>query len=150
MTANLTHNLLAPECPSHSHLVLIPSYNTGRKVFETVHAASQFWEPVWVVVDGSTDGTTDALQSLADANAGIKIIVLPYNQGKGAAILHGLRKAVAAGFTHVLTMDADGQHPADRIQEFMALSQTNPSSMILGFPIFDSSAPLERVYGRKL
>ena len=38
-------------------MVLIPSYNPGQKVFETVRAAREQWEPVWVVVDGSTDGT---------------------------------------------------------------------------------------------
>jgi hypothetical protein len=47
-------------------------------------------------------------------------------------------------------MDADGQHPADRIPEFMALSERHPSAMILGVPIFDAEAPPERVWGRKV
>jgi len=50
---------------SATHLVLIPSYNPGRKVFETVQGARQQWDPVWVVVDGSDDGTADALQAMA-------------------------------------------------------------------------------------
>src|SRR5437899_2824317 len=136
--------------PSHSHLVLIPSYNTGAKVLETVHEARQFWNPVWVVVDGSTDGSIEALKALAENDAGLKIHVLPRNQGKGAAVLHGLHEAMRRGFTHVLTMDADGQHPADRIGEFMARSQINPDAMILGLPVFDASAPSVRVHGRKL
>jgi len=42
---------------SNSHLVLIPSYNPGSKALETVRAARAQWEPVWVIVDGSTDGS---------------------------------------------------------------------------------------------
>ena len=136
--------------PSASHLVLIPSYNTGAKVLDTVQDALRFWSPVWVVVDGSTDGTAEALQTLSGGEQNLKVVVLPRNQGKGSAILHGLRAAAAAGFTHVLTMDADGQHPADKIPEFMAVSQANADAVILGVPVFDASAPALRVGGRKI
>ena len=78
------------------------------------------------------------------------MIVLSHNQGKGAAVLLGLCEAQAAGYTHVLTMDADGQHPAGKIPEFMAASAANPLALILGMPIFDASAPLVRVHGRKI
>jgi glycosyltransferase involved in cell wall biosynthesis len=135
---------------SQTHLVLIPSYNTGGKVLQTVWEARRMWNPVWVVVDGSNDGTLEALQALARDDPGLRILSLPVNSGKGAAVLHGLREASAAGFTHVLTMDADGQHPADRIHEFMALSQAHPTAQILGAPIFDSKAPRERVYARRI
>ncbi len=50
---------------STTHLVLIPSYNPGAQVYETVRAACQQWNPVWVVVDGSRDGTAEGLQSLS-------------------------------------------------------------------------------------
>lgn len=136
--------------PSSSHLVLIPSYNTGNKVLETAREARRFWEPVWIVVDGSTDGTAAALRTLEQRTPGIKVLVLPENRGKGAAVLHGLREAAAAGFTHALTMDADGQHPADKIPEFMAASQDNTDAQILGMPVFDATAPKIRIYGRKL
>ena len=136
--------------PSATHLVLIPSYNTGGKVLQTVWEARQVWQPVWVVVDGSTDGTLEALQALARDDPGLRVLSLPRNSGKGAAILHGLREAHAVGFTHVLAMDADGQHPADRIHEFMALSQAHPRAQILGVPMFDHTAPLERVYARRI
>ena len=136
--------------PSASHLVLIPSYNTGAKVLDTVQDALRFWAPVWVVVDGSTDGTAEALQTLSGGERNLKVVVLPRNRGKGSAILHGLRAAAAAGFTHVLTMDADGQHPAEKIPEFMAVSQANPGAVILGVPVFDASAPALRVGGRKI
>ena len=135
---------------STSHLVLIPSYNTGPTVFTTVREARRFWQPVWVVVDGSTDGTGETLKRMAEADPGLKVFLLPYNQGKGAAVLHGLQAASEAGFSHALTMDADGQHPADKIPEFMALSQANLDALILGRPVFDASAPALRVGGRKI
>lgn len=136
--------------PSRTHLVVIPSYNTGNKVLETAREARQVWEPVWIVVDGSTDGSAEALQGLAKDDPGLQVFVLPRNQGKGAAVLHGLRAAAAAGFTHVLAMDADGQHPAGKIRDFMAASSARPDAMILGLPVFDSSVPLVRLRGRKI
>ncbi len=136
--------------PSTTHLVLIPSYDTGPKVYETVAAARAAWNPVWVVVDGSTDGTAEGLQRMAAADPGLRVEVLPENRGKGAAVLHGLEAARAAGFTHVLTMDSDGQHPAGLIGAFMQASLARPEAMILGRPVFDASAPLLRVRGRRV
>ncbi|MBW8364799.1 MAG: glycosyltransferase family 2 protein [Rhizobium sp.] len=133
---------------SPTHLVLIPSYNPGPKVLETVRAARAQWTPVWVVVDGSTDGTAQSLQALAAADAGLRVIVLPQNRGKGAAVLAGFTEAAAAGYTHALTMDSDGQHPADLIPAFMAASQAEPGAMVLGKPVFGPEAPALRVKGR--
>ncbi|MBS1147362.1 MAG: glycosyltransferase family protein [Proteobacteria bacterium] len=142
---------MTPDCtPSSSHLVLIPSYNPGAQVYATVRAAREQWTPVWVVVDGSSDGTADGLQEMAARDPGLRVLLLPENCGKGAAVLHGLDAAAAAGYTHALTMDSDGQHPADLIPSFMAASQQNPAAMILGKPVFDADAPALRVQGRKI
>jgi glycosyltransferase involved in cell wall biosynthesis len=135
---------------STTHLVLIPSYNTGERVYRTVAEARAKWTPVWVVVDGSTDGTAAGLQGLARDDPGLKVFVLPVNAGKGAAVLHGLEQAQAAGYTHALTMDSDGQHPADLIPAFMAASQAAPERMVLGKPVFGPEAPALRVNGRKV
>ena len=135
---------------SSTHLVLIPSYNPGEKVFDTVADARAQWTPVWIVVDGSTDGTPERLLRLADADPGLRVIVLPDNRGKGAAVLSGLETAAAAGFSHALLMDSDGQHPADQIGPFMAASQARPEAMILGMPVFGDDAPMIRVRGRRI
>jgi glycosyltransferase involved in cell wall biosynthesis len=135
---------------STTHLLLIPSYNTGPKVYETVRAARAHWNPVWVVTDGSTDGTPAVLREMAAADPGLQLIALPANAGKGAAVLHGLNAARAAGFTHALTMDSDGQHPAELIPAFMQASIARPEAMVLGRPVFDASAPLLRVRGRRV
>ncbi len=136
--------------PSTTHLVLIPSYNPGARVYETVRGARRFWNPVWVIVDGSTDGTAEQLQQLAAQDSGISVVVSTSNQGKGAAVLRGLDLAAERGFTHALTMDSDGQHPAELIAEFMATSMRSPECMILGSPVFDASAPALRVKGRQV
>ncbi len=135
---------------SPRHVVLIPSYNAGRKALETVREIRASGQPVCVVVDGSTDGSGEQLASLAKSDAGLTVLVLAHNSGKGAAILHGLRHAIAQGYTHVMTMDSDGQHPAAMIPDFIAASRRQPGAMILGKPVFDYSAPRERVIGRKI
>ena len=135
---------------SSTHLVLIPSYNPGPKVFETVRDALARWAPVWVVVDGSDDGTPAELEKMAASEPELRVILLDRNRGKGSAVLHGCEIAAAEGFTHALTMDSDGQHPADKIPEFMAASIARPRALVLGKPVFDSSAPSVRVQGRKL
>jgi glycosyltransferase involved in cell wall biosynthesis len=135
---------------SSTHLVLIPSYNPGATVYETVRGARRSWNPVWVVIDGSTDGSREVLEKLARDDDGLRVIVLPRNGGKGAAVLHGIKLAAAEGYTHALTMDSDGQHPPASIPEFMARSKAEPRAVVLGVPVFDASAPSLRVKGRKV
>jgi hypothetical protein len=135
---------------STTHLVLIPSYNTGERVLETVAEVRRAWTPVWVVVDGSTDGTAAALDRLAAHDPELRVLTLPRNRGKGAALLHASALAAEAGFTHALTFDADGQHPAAAIGPFMAASMTAPTAMILGVPVFGGDAPALRVGGRRI
>jgi glycosyltransferase involved in cell wall biosynthesis len=136
--------------PSNTHLVLIPSYNPGGKVLETVRAARANWDPVWVVVDGSTDGSAALLAGLARDDPGLRVLVRAHNGGKGAALLEGLTAALGAGFTHALVMDSDGQHPAECIGQFMRASAAAPEAMILGAPVFDASAPPIRLRGRRI
>ena len=135
---------------SRTHLVLIPSYNPGAKVYETVREARRFWSPVWVVVDGSDDGTLEGLRKLAQEDEDLRVIVQPRNMGKGNAVLRGITLAAEQGFTHALTMDSDGQHPAQSIPEFMEASRKDPGAVVLGVPVFDASAPALRVGGRKI
>jgi glycosyltransferase involved in cell wall biosynthesis len=136
--------------PSRTHLVVIPSYNPGPQVYATVRAARAAWTPVWVVVDGSDDGSRAGLEQMARGDAGLRVLALERNRGKGAAVLHALRQAAAEGYSHALTMDADGQHPAASIAEFMQASQRAPEAMVLGVPQFDADAPALRVQGRRI
>lgn len=135
---------------SSTHLVLIPSYNPGPRVRETVAAARERWSPVWVIIDGSSDESPAILADMAARDPDLTLITLPRNGGKGAAVLAGIEAAERLGFTHALTMDSDGQHPAALIPEFMAASQAERDAMVLGVPVFGPEAPLLRVRGRKV
>ncbi len=136
---------------SRTHLVLIPSYNPGAQLLlHTVRGARTAWAPVWVVLDGSTDGSAEALAPLEAGDPDLRVFRLPRNGGKGAAVLHALREADRLGFTHALVMDSDGQHPADCIPGFMATSAATPEAMVLGQPVFGTDAPRIRVLGRRL
>lgn len=132
------------------HVVIIPSFNTGPILIETVQDALKYFSPVWVLIDGSTDGSEKPVEELARANSGLRVIKHDRNRGKGAAVLTASKEALAAGFDHALVMDADGQHPADRIPDFIRASRENPGTLILGRPVFGPEAPQIRLQGRKL
>jgi hypothetical protein len=73
---------------------------------------------------------------------------LKKNSGKGGAMLEALRCAAAEGVTHLLAMDADGQHPAESIRPFLEMAKKHPQAFLCGVPIFGPDAPAERVKGR--
>ena len=138
--------MTAPFAP----FVLLPSYNTGPRLTGVVAEVLRHWQPVQVVLDGSTDGSGAAVVALAARTPGLSVVTLPRNSGKGAAVLAGLAAARARGWTHALVMDADGQHPAASIAEFMEAARRQPEAMILGRPVFGPEAPRERLYGRQV
>lgn len=135
---------------SPSHLVLLPAYNPGPRLREVVVEVLRHWQPVLVVDDGSTDGSVRTLDELARHEPALTVLTLPRNLGKGAAVLAGALAAQRRGFTHALVMDADGQHPAGSIAEFMAASRRDPAALVLGRPVFPANIPPERLHGRKL
>ncbi|MFT8541280.1 glycosyltransferase family 2 protein [Acetobacter sp.] len=131
-------------------IVLVPSYNSGPLLRSTVSAVLAVWPDVVVVTDGSTDGSERTLDDLLPAHEGFKILHLTQNGGKGQAVLQGALWAMRAGYTHVLTMDADGQHPVQAVPDFISLSCSVPQALVLGVPVFGPEAPLLRIWGRKL
>jgi glycosyltransferase involved in cell wall biosynthesis len=136
--------------PSRTHLVLLPSYNSGPMLARVVESVAEKWLPVWIVIDASTDDSSRTLDLLLKENPHLRRIVLRENSGKGGAVLAGMREARDAGFTHALVMDADGQHSVDAVVPFIERSMREPDAMILGEPIFGADAPAERVKGRRV
>ncbi len=132
-------------------IVLIPSFNTGKLLETTVREAiANTDKPVLVVIDGSRDDSEKTVLDLAKSDDRLTVIVKPVNEGKGAAVRSGLIATKKQGFTHVLVMDADGQHPTSEIDRFFGHAESEPRAMILGQPVFDKNVPIERLYGRKL
>lgn len=133
---------------SLSHCVVIPTFDSGDLLEPTVRSVLDAWNPVYLVVDGSTDCSASVAAGLAKSECGLSVLARKENGGKGAAVLAGLEMAAAEGFTHAAVFDADGQHAAEDLPKFMAASSAHPNAMVLGSPIFDADAPRLRVYGR--
>ena len=132
-------------------VIIIPSYNTGAPLLKaTVSDALQENIPVKVVIDGSTDGSDTALDSLLESGTELSILRKKTNTGKGDSLSLAAREAIEEGFTHALVMDSDGQHPASLIRLMLNLSEKNRDAIIMGQPVFGKDAPFARVAGRKL
>ena len=135
---------------SRDRAVIVPSYNSGRLLDETLRSLLTVWPEVIVVIDGSNDGSEKRVRAFAESAQGIEVIVQERNLGKGAAVLRGMERAATLGMTHAAVFDADGQHVATEVPRFMAASAAHPEAMILGVPVFGADAPALRVGGRRV
>lgn len=135
---------------SRDRVVIVPSYNSGRLLDETLRSLLTVWPEVIVVIDGSNDGSERRVRALAESAQGIEVIVQERNLGKGAAVLRGMERAATRGMMHAAVFDADGQHVATEVPRFMAASAAHPEAMILGVPVFGEDAPALRVGGRRV
>ena len=132
-----------------STCAVIPVYNHGDAIGAVVRSVLVFGLPCILVDDGSEAGCAQVLSELATANPQtITLVKLAVNQGKGGAMMAGLRKALQLGFSHALQIDADGQHDVQDIPTFLAASKSHAESIICGCPVFDASVPKGRLYGR--
>jgi glycosyltransferase involved in cell wall biosynthesis len=91
--------------PAGRFAILIPTYNHAEGIVSVIERARPLALPIWVVDDGSTDGTTACLRNVA----GITVLRHEENLGKGAAILTGFA-ALHETADWAITLDADGQH----------------------------------------
>ncbi len=107
--------------------VVIPVFNHGLTVQRVVRGAKEMF-PVIAVNDGSTDDTPAVLAG----EGGITVVTLPRNRGKGAALRAGFDRAAEMGFTHAITIDADGQHDTEELNLFAAACRLRPDAFIIG------------------
>ena len=131
-----------------TYSIVIPVYNHPHYLADLVQHLSQFQYPIILVNDGSDAACTAILRQLAQHNALVDLVEHPENLGKGQAVITGLQHAAQLGMSHVLQIDADGQHCWDDVAKFIALSQQHPQAMVIGQPVFDASVPKKRLYGR--
>jgi predicted LPLAT superfamily acyltransferase/glycosyltransferase involved in cell wall biosynthesis len=131
--------------------IVVPIYNHRDAIGETLERLAVHGLPIIVVDDGSDVPTQQTLAALVEHHSGrVTLVRLPVNGGKGAAVMAGLRAARAHGFTHAIQIDADGQHDAADVPQFVEASRAAPDAVILGRPQFDASVPKARLYGRYL
>ncbi|MFO7728855.1 MAG: DUF2062 domain-containing protein [Desulfonatronovibrio sp.] len=125
-------------------LVVVPVYNHGATLRRVVQGVLSQHPDVLVVNDGSTD---HGLESISDLPVHVRSH--EQNRGKGAAVKTAARAALTLGATHIVTIDADGQHdPADLPKFFQAI-KTDPLAVIVGFRNFDTAnVPRSSRFGR--
>ncbi|WP_305372496.1 glycosyltransferase family 2 protein [Photobacterium leiognathi] len=126
---------------------LIPCYNHGATVPAVIDALTSYGFPIIIVDDGSELATRKILSEQAK-RPNITIVTLPKNQGKGGAVIAGIKQADLLGFSHALQIDADGQHDLAALPKLLEESQAHPEALISGQPIYDDSVPKSRLYGR--
>ncbi len=120
-------------------LALIPAYNEASRIASVVTGACVYL-PVWVVDDGSTDDTAARAEE-----AGARVLRQVANQGKGAALRSGFRRALVEGCEAVLTLDADGQHDPAEIPKFLQAFADRHADLIIGARDFREIPPVRRI-----
>jgi len=116
--------------------VIIPVFNHATSLAEVVRGVRAHF-PVIVVDDASTDNPP--------ALEGVELVRFSKNCGKGQALRAGFSKAAELGFTHAISVDADGQHFSDDLSKFLAEAERRPEALLVGVRDFVASgAPAGR------
>jgi glycosyltransferase involved in cell wall biosynthesis len=129
--------------------IVVPVYNHEHAIGAVLAGLLRHDTLCMLVDDGSSAACAAVLDALALANPDrVTLVRLATNQGKGAAVLSGFRRAAELGFSHVLQIDADGQHRTDDVPKFLEQARVHPDAIIAGHPVYDESVPKARLYGR--
>jgi len=127
---------------------LIPVFNHHRELARLVSTLMAENLPIFLVDDGSDPETAGELDRLDREETTVTLLRHARNRGKGAAFLTGLEAAACGGYTHVLQIDADGQHDPSQAAALLALARDEPAALVSGMPRYDASVPAIRYYGR--
>jgi len=133
-----------------SYCLVVPHFNHFEAFEKFLPTLAKLELPCIVVDDGSPEGIQNKLETLLKPYPHVSFYKHAINRGKGAAMWTGAHMARAQGHTHILQIDADGQHNAVDVEAFIQDSKAHPQAIISGAPQFDESAPKARVYGRKV
>ncbi len=134
-----------PEKPINRIVVLIPVFNNPETIRDVVVCAMKFHPDILVVDDGSDLPVEGLLSDLP-----VKVVRHDNNRGKGSAILTGASYASGLGYTHMITIDADGQHDPSDLPLIISMVETHPDAIIVGKRDFNNqNVPRSSVFGRK-
>ncbi|MFM5416782.1 glycosyltransferase family 2 protein [Aeromonas dhakensis] len=128
--------------------LLIPCYNHAGPLAAVLARLAEFELPCLLVDDGSEPVAAAALDALAARYPWVSLLRHSHNQGKGGAVMTGLRRAHELGFSHALQVDADGQHDLADLPALLAEARQHPAALVSGRPLYDDSVPKGRLYGR--
>jgi len=130
-------------------VIIIPCFNHADAFNSVAKRIAEYGIPVIVVDDGSNQTDAEKLKNICATYTFI-YVKREKNGGKGAAMITGFRKAAEHGFSNAIQIDADGQHNIGDIARFIELAKKSPDALIMGQPVYDSSAPKSRRIGRKI
>ncbi|MEE9411667.1 MAG: glycosyltransferase family 2 protein [Methylococcales bacterium] len=130
--------------------IVIPVFNHKKPLPGVINQLKQYKIPCLLIDDGSEQDCADVIQEISQQEAWVLTIIHPHNLGKGAAIKSGLSLAETQGYSHVLQIDADGQHDLVDVSGFLEQAREHPACIIIGQAVFDVSIPKMRYYGRYL
>jgi predicted LPLAT superfamily acyltransferase len=127
---------------------IIPSHNHHAVLGDIVAALRGYGLEVIVVDDASREPACTAIAALHAPAGGVEVLRLEVNQGKGGAVMAGLRRARDRGFTHAVQVDADGQHDLGAIADLLSTAAAHPEALVSGRPVYDQSVPRARLIAR--
>lgn len=131
--------------------VVIPVYNHEHAIGNVLAQVLAHGLPVILVDDGCSAACAAVLDQLAAGHPDRVVLERhAVNQGKGGAVLTGFARAERDGYSHVLQVDADGQHCVADVPRFLAAARAAPRTVIAGRPVYDESVPALRLYARYL
>lgn len=133
----------------HKPCAVIPVYNHEHALPQVLAALQDAGLPCVLVDDASSAACAAVMDALA-TQPDVHLLRLPVNQGKGGAVMAGLREAARLGYSHALQVDADGQHDLAAVAAFLELSRREPQALVCGYPQYDASVPKGRLYARYL
>jgi glycosyltransferase involved in cell wall biosynthesis len=128
---------------------VIPTFDNPATVRSVVEGVRRHLENVLLVDDGSGEAGRRAAEEIGRAGLA-EVEHRARNGGKGAAVKTGFAMARRRGFSHVLQVDADGQHDLDDVPRFLEKARECPQALILGRPVFDVTQPRGRAFARKI
>jgi glycosyltransferase involved in cell wall biosynthesis len=130
--------------------LLIPIYNHKDTIGAVLDSLAHLELPCLVVDDGSDEATQETLRGERARRPWVELSRLPMNRGRGAALRHGYCRAAERGYSHIVQLDADGQHDPADVPKFLDAARRQPEALVLGRPIFGPASPRARRYGRRL
>lgn len=132
-------------------IVVVPAYQPSETLINLVRDVTAVGYGVVVVDDGSASDKRWIFEAL-EAYSGVVVLHHPVNMGKGAALKTAFRyiRDLKAPTTYIVTMDADGQHLPDDMEQTIMTARLHPGALVLGARAFDRAVPFRSKAGNKI
>jgi len=130
---------------NHKTILVLPAYNEGNRINDVIKDANKYVDEIVVVDDGSADET-----ELSAQHQDVTLVKHRINLGKGAALKTGVEAAIIQGASIVILMDADGQHPSDKISILIEGIKNKKFDIVFSYRSLDQKMPIYRRLGNQL